>query len=162
MKRSAVGRYHSLSRGLYLKNIPLIPHLLQKISRIIFSCDIPYVADIHHTVRFGHNGLGVVIHPKTSIGKNSLIMHNVTLGGNVSKKRTHEGKEFSYPIIGENVFIGPGSTILGPIIVGDNAQIGAGAVVLKDVPKNAIVGGIPANIIKILDETQVFQIDQWK
>ncbi len=157
MRRNAVGRYLSLARSLYLKKIPLIPRIFYNLSKIIFSCDIPYQADIHETVKFGHNGLGVVVHPKTSIGQNTIIMQHVTLGGNVGKFRIHEGKQFSYPIIGKNVYIGPGAQLIGAVFIGDNAQIGAGAIVKEDVPKNGLAVGVPAKTIKILSDDEILK-----
>lgn len=83
-------------------------------------------------------------------------MQNVTLGGNIGKKRKIEGKGIIFsPIIGKNVFIGPGASVLGPILVGDNSIIGAGAVVLNDIPKNGVAIGIPAKVTKILSEEDV-------
>lgn len=152
---NSVGKIYILSRILYLKKIPILPKILLMINRIIFSCDIPYKSDIHSSVMFGHNGLGVVVHPKTSVGENSLIMHHVTIGGNKGKKRTYDGTEFTCPIIGKNVFIGPGAMIIGPIIIGDNAKIGAGSLVLKDVPYNGVVFGTPAKLIKVLSDIEV-------
>lgn len=120
-------------------------------NRVLFSCDIPYDIDIHPTVRFGHKGLGIVINEKSPIGAHTVIKHRVTIGINENKegrkKRIHKGVEFSAPIIGKNVFIGPGATILGPVIIGDNSKIGASAVVLQDVPEGKTAVGIPAKII---------------
>lgn len=151
-----------LSRKLYLKKIPIIPKILMSVNRIIFSCDIPYTADIHTTVKFGHNGLGTVIHPKAVIGKNTLVMQQVIVGGNMGKNRMSKGEKITYPVIGKNVLIGAGAKILGPITIGDNAQIGAGSVVLNNVPKNGVVVGVPAKVIKILSETEVKEsIGKW-
>lgn len=152
---SGIVKQLRLAKSLHNKKIPFLPNVIQRLSRVMFSCDIPYLANIHESVRFGHNGLGVVIHPKSTIGKNTLIMQHVTLGGNLGKARVHEGKEFRSPMIGENVFIGPGVKILGAVIVGDNAQIGANAVVMKDIPRNGVAVGIPAKIIKILEDEDV-------
>lgn len=86
MKTNKVGKIYNLSRSLYLRKIPLIPKLLWIINRIIFSCDIPYTANIHSTVTFQHNGLNTVIHNKSRIGANTVVLHNVTIGGNMGKK----------------------------------------------------------------------------
>ena len=82
---------------------------------------------------------GIVIHPDTKIGPNCMIFQNVTLGSN---------RKPGVPSIGGHVDIGPGAKILGPIKIGDHAVIGANAVVLSDVPAGAVVGGIPARILK--------------
>ena len=152
MKNNIVGKIVNLSRKLYIKRIPILPKLLWVVNRIIFACDIPYTADIHPTVTFSHNGLGVVINGKSSIGEKSVILQNVTIGGNMGEKRLYNGKEIAEPVIGNNVFIGVGASILGPVIIGNNAQIGAGAVVLNDVPPNGLAVGVPAKIVRITDK----------
>ncbi len=82
----------------------------------------------------------MVIHSRAVIGKNCIIGANVTIGG---KSRWYE-----VPVIGDTVDIATGAKILGPIRIGNNVTIGANAVVVKDVPDNCIVAGIPAKIIK--------------
>jgi serine O-acetyltransferase len=146
-----VGKIFNISRRLYLNKVPAIPKILWAFNRIVFSCDIPCTADVHPTVLFIHNGLGVVIHKKSKIGKNTTILHHVTIGGNMGKKAIYEGKEITYPIIGEGVFVGVGACILGPVIIGNHAQIGAGSIVLSDVPDYALAVGSPAKVVKILN-----------
>ncbi len=90
--------------------------------------------------KFGYGGIGVVIHARAVLGKNCSIAPNVTIGG---KSRWYE-----VPVIGDNVHISGGAKILGPIRIGNNVTIGANAVVVKDVPDNCIVAGVPAKIIK--------------
>src|SRR5699024_4313857 len=114
-------------------------NLFKKIIRIIYSCDISLEANIAPSVRFGHGGLGIVVHKDAVIGKNTIIMQHVTIGGNMSKKKKYHGNEISAPIIGENVFIGVGASILGPVVIENNAKIGAGAVVLDDILENGVV-----------------------
>ena len=92
---NSVGKIHRVSRALYLMKIPILPKALMFFNRIIFSCDIPYSAEVHPSVMFGHNGLGTVIHSKATIGENSLIMQHVTIGGNKSKKNVYKGKEIT-------------------------------------------------------------------
>lgn len=149
-KKNGAGKIYWISHVLFLKKIPLLPKILMKINRIIFSCDIPYGLDAHPTVIFGHNGLGTVISSKCLIGENTTVMHNVTLGRNMDKKCIHKGKEFSSPIIGKNVYIGAGAIIAGPIIIGDNAKIGASSIVLHDVSSNQVVVGPYAKAIKTI------------
>lgn len=153
-KLNVSGKIFNSSRKLYLKRIPILPQVLKYINRIIFSCDIPYTADIHPQAIFGHNGLGVVINYSSVIGENTLIMQNVTIGGNMSKHRMENGERISSPHIGKNVIIGAGAQILGPVVIGDNAQIGAGAVVVNDVPHNGVAVGLPAKTIKILSNEE--------
>lgn len=137
----------SLAIRLRKKSVPILPKLIRMINRVIFSCDIPPEADIEDSVIFAHHGLGVVINPNAKIGKNTTILHNVTIGGNGSK-RIIGGETIVAPIIGENVLIGAGSIILGPIIIEDNVKVGAGAIVTKDVGKNLTVVGNAATVLK--------------
>lgn len=105
---------------------------------IIHSCDIPICVNIGENVRFGHRGLGIVIHENALIGKNVQIMQHVTIGA----------KNGYAPRIGNGVLIGAGAVVLGGVSIGNNAIIGANACVLKDVPDGAVVGGVPARILK--------------
>ena len=88
--------------------------------------------------------VGIVIGMKVQLGDNCEIYQNVTIG----TKNTKEFKTAKYPKIGNNVIIYPNSIIIGDIEIGDNAIIGAGSIVLDSVPKNAIVAGNPARVIK--------------
>lgn len=92
---------------------------------------------------FIDHGMGVVIGETAQIGDNVTIFHGVTLGGTGNEKDAKR-----HPTIGNNVIIGTGAKLLGPIRVGDNARIGANAVVLTDVPAGATAVGIPARIIE--------------
>lgn len=82
----------------------------------------------------------IIVNPRAKIGKNCTIYPGVVIGGKV---------ENGYPIIGDNVFIGASAKILGGISIGDNAYIAPNAVVVKDVPANHVVGGVPSKTIKI-------------
>lgn len=124
-------------------NIPILPKAMQWFIRITCSADIPVNIYIGENTVLKHNGLGVVLHEKAIIGENVTIMQNVTIGG-----RNGRGA----PRIDNNVFIGSGACVLGDIIIGKNSMIGANAVVINDVPENAIVGGIPAKVLKYNDE----------
>lgn len=138
---------YNFSRKLYLKKVPLAPKILRAFNRIVFTCDIPYKADIDKTVSFPHNGLGVVINDSVTIGKNSKVMNGVTIGGNLDKRIEINGEIKYAPEIGSGVFVGSGAKLLGPIKIGDGAKIGAGAVVTKDVPPNCVAVGVPAKVI---------------
>lgn len=144
----AVVRWYYLSRRLYLKGIPLLPNIIWKLIRIIFACDVKYTAQIGKDVGFFHNGLGVVIHQDAVIGDNCLLYQNVTIGGNGKA-----GAQNGAPVIGNNVFIGAGAVILGPIKIGDGAKIGANSVVLTDVPAGATAVGMPAKVVKTHENT---------
>lgn len=108
----------------------------------ILGCDIKYTTKIGEGFKLFHAAHGSVITPAAIIGKNVSLRHNTTIGA-----KGFDGSTRS-PIIGDNVTIGPNVCIIGDIHVGDGAIIGAGAVVVKDVPKNAVVAGNPAKIIR--------------
>lgn len=133
--------FYNLSHQLYTRKIPIIPSFIKFMCFLIYNSSIPFECKIDKGSRFGYGGIGVVIHKRTIIGKNCLIGTNVTIGG----KSPH----YEVPIIGDNVYIATGAKILGPIIIGNNVTVGANAVVVKNVPDNAVVAGIPAKIIKI-------------
>jgi len=104
--------------------------------------------DIHPGAEIGDHffidhGTGVVIGETTEIGDRCVMFHNVTLGGTGK----HRGKR--HPTVGDDVFIGTGATLLGPIHVGSNAKVGAGAFThMRDVPADTTVVGVPARIVK--------------
>lgn len=106
-------------------------HIINKIMRLLYGCEIPYYAKIGKNVTFNHRALGVVIHPNTIIGDNVYIEHHLCLG-----QRT--GSDSSAPVISRNVVIGAYAIILGGVTVGEGTVIGAGSLVLSDVPPNTI------------------------
>ena len=97
-------------------------------------------------------GVGVVVHARSVIGKNCLLGQNITIGG--------KSGWYEVPIIGDNVHISAGARILGPVKVGNNVIIGANAVVIKDVPDNCIVAGVPAKVIR--DKVSKEEFDDYK
>jgi len=133
--------FYSLAHFFYKKRIPLLPNLIKLLIFLIYNSSIPYQAILGKGTRFGYGAIGVVIHKRTVIGKNCLIGTNVTIGGKFGYKNV--------PRIGNNVDIATGVKIIGDIYIGNNVTIGANAVVLKNVPDNAIVAGVPAKIIRI-------------
>ena len=94
-----------------------------------------------------YHGQGLVVHEGTKIGKNVILRNNTTIGNKI----TSSGKITAAPTIGDNVEIGSNCVIIGEISIGNNSIIGAGSVVTKNVPKNSVVVGNPARIIKIRD-----------
>ena len=119
-----------LMTKLHRKNIPFIPRIMQQLNRLIFATDIPRSVKIGKGTRFAHSGLGCVIHERAVIGENCKILQNVTIGG--------RGKHGT-PVIGNNVLIGAGATILGGVKIGNNVKIGAQALVIEDVAENQTV-----------------------
>lgn len=131
---------YTLANNLYKKRIPIFPKIIQKLIRIIYGCYIPYESNIGKGTRFIHEGLGVVIHQKATIGKNCFINTSVVIGGSNHKKVV--------PKIGNNVYIGTGVIIVGEVSIGNNVAIGANSVVVNDIPDGCLVVGTPAKIIK--------------
>ena len=105
---------------------------------IICGCEIHLGTSVSGGLILPHP-VGVVIHPRTQIGPNCIIFQNVTLGTN---------RGTAVPRIGGHVDIGPGAVVIGDVTIGDHAVIGANAVVLQDVPAGAMVGGVPARILR--------------
>lgn len=128
------------ARRFYLWRIPVIPKLITYMARFTFGCWIPHTADIGSGCRFGYGGLSVVIHSNAKLGRNVHVDQQVTIGGN----GTCEG----VPIIGDDVYIGCGAKILGPVQIGDGSVIGANAVVLTDIPARSVAVGAPARVVK--------------
>ena len=110
------------------------------IQRALFKSSLPATCTIGVDTKLGYGGIGIVVHARTVIGKNCMIGQGVTIGG--------KSGWYEVPVIGDNVEISAGARILGPVHIGNNVIIGANAVVVKDVPDNCIVAGIPAKIIK--------------
>lgn len=135
---------YKLSHQLYKWHIPIVPKLIKLLCFLLYNSSIPYQCEIKEGTRFGYGGIGVVLHKRVSIGRHCTIGTNVTIGG--------KSKHYEVPKIGDNVYIATGAKVLGPITIGNNVTIGANAVVINDVPDNAIVAGIPAKIIKYQSE----------
>jgi len=107
-----------------------------------YGIEIPREAKIGYGFWISHYG-GIILNGSVVIGNNCNISQGVTIGiGGRGDKRGN-------PVIGDNVYIGPGAKVFGKIRIGNNAAIGANAVVTKDVPDNATVGGIPATVINM-------------
>ena len=134
--------FHRFIHLLSNLKVPFIPRLLSQISRFFTGLEIHPGATIGRGFFVDH-GAGVVIGETTIIGDNCVLFHNVTLGGTGK----HQGKR--HPSLGNDVFIGTGATLLGPIEVGDNVKIGANTfVVMRDIPSDCSVVGTPARIIR--------------
>lgn len=134
--------FHRIVHLLFALKIPFFPRLISQTSRLLTGIEIHPGAKIGSGFFIDH-GMGVVIGETAEIGKNVLMYHGVTLGGT----SLNAGKR--HPTVGENVLIGAGAKILGPVVVGNCAQIGAGAVVLKNIPAYGVVVGNPGRVVKI-------------
>ncbi len=139
--------FHRTLHHLQVKNRKTAKKFVFIISRLFVSIEISNTAEIGPGLAIPH-GQCVVIGGNCIIGKNATIQQGVTIGANIDKER--DGRR--YPIIGDNVLIGAGAKILGPVKIDDNVIIGANAVVLKDIPMNSVAVGIPAAVIKTVKE----------
>lgn len=132
---------HRLSNWLWRKKLHTLPRFISYMSRAITGIEIHPGATIGKNLFIDH-GMGVVIGETAKIGDNVTIYHDVTLGG-VAPQDSEKGS-IRHPQIADNVIIGAGAQVLGPINVGVGAKIGSNAVVVNDVEANTIVVGIPA------------------
>jgi serine O-acetyltransferase len=130
---------HRIAHFLWQHELLFLGRLLSHINRLLTGIEIHPGAEIGRRFFIDH-GMGVVIGETSEIGDDVLMYTGVVLGGTtLEKKKRH-------PTIGNNVVIGTGATVLGPIVVGDDAKVGGGAVVIKPVPPGATVVGVPARI----------------
>lgn len=132
--------FHRCAHYLYNKGLVLLPRLVSQFTRFLTGIEIHPGAKIGEGLFIDH-GTGVVIGETAEVGNNVTIYQGVTLGGTGKEK----GKR--HPTVGNNVVISTGAKVLGNIVVSDNARIGAGSVVLRDVPPNTTVVGIPGKIV---------------
>ncbi|WP_434951267.1 serine O-acetyltransferase [Shewanella sp. HL-SH4] len=135
---------HRFSSWLYTKNIPVLPRILYYFIFLIYNSSIPPSVKIGKNSKLGYGGIGVVLHARAVIGKNVVISQNVTIGG--------KSGLFEVPVIEDDVYIGAGAVILGPITIKTGAIVGANAVVDKNVEPYTVVGGVPAKFIKNVDK----------
>lgn len=133
---------YRLAHRLYLARMPLLPYLISFLSRSVTGVEIHPGARIGHGIFIDH-GAGVVIGETAEIGENVTLYQGVTLGGTGFQS----GKR--HPSVGDNVTIGSGAKLLGPLTVGDNAKIGANTVVVEDVPPNSTVVGNPGHPVRV-------------
>lgn len=132
--------FYRLAHWLWCRDMKLLGRIVSHIARAFTGIEIHPGAKICHSLFIDH-GMGVVIGETSEIGCNVTIYHGVTLGGvSLQKGKRH-------PTIEDNVVIGAGAKILGAITIGEGSRIGANAVVVKDVPKNSVVVGIPGQIV---------------
>tara|TARA_Y100001970_G_scaffold193697_1_gene235395 strand:- start:3133 stop:3717 length:585 start_codon:yes stop_codon:yes gene_type:complete len=122
----------------------LIARIISQFARFLTGIEIHPGAKIGKNLFIDH-GMGVVIGETSEIGDNVTIYHNATLGGISPSINSNEQRNVKrHPTLKDNVVVGSGAQVLGPIVIGKNAKIGSNAVVTKDVPENAVMIGIPA------------------
>ena len=141
--------FYKISNFFHIAGFHLLARIISQLSRFFTGIEIHPNAKIGKNLFIDH-GMGVVIGETSEIGNDVTIYHNVTLGGISpsidSERQRHEKR---HPTIGDNVVIGSGAQILGAIKIGNNSRIAANAVVVKDVPENSTMIGIPAKAIRV-------------
>lgn len=140
---------HRVIHLLWNANVPLLPRFLSNLVRFATGIEIHPAARIGKRFFIDH-GMGVLIGETVEIGDDVTLYKGVTLGG------TSLGGGKRHPTVGDNVVIGTNASVLGAILVGDGARVGAGSVVVRDVPPNATVVGIPGRVV-LLDGKPVAQ-----
>ena len=148
--------FHKIANFFSIAKFDLIARIISQFSRFLTGIEIHPRAKIGKNLFIDH-GMGVVIGETSDIGDNVTIYHMVTLGG-ISPSINSEDQRNTkrHPTLMNNVVVGSGAQILGPVVIGKNAKIGANAVVTKNVPENAIMVGIPAKNVgesSVDDET---------
>ena len=141
--------FHKFAHLFHVAGFDLIARIISQTIRFFTGIEIHPGAKIGKNLFIDH-GMGVVIGETSEIGDNVTIYHAVTLGGSSpsidSERQRHEKR---HPTIGNDVVIGSGAQIIGPVNVGNGARIAANAVVVKDVAENATMVGIPAKAVKL-------------
>ena len=136
--------FHRIANFFSIAKLDLIARIISQFSRFLTGIEIHPKAKIGENLFIDH-GMGVVIGETSEIGNNVTIYHMVTLGGiSPSINSDDQRNTKRHPTLMDNVVVGSGAQVLGPVVVGKNAKIGANAVVTKDVPENAVMVGIPA------------------
>jgi len=141
---------HRLAHRLYRARVPLMPRVISQVSRFLTGIEIHPGACIGRRFFIDH-GMGVVIGETTEIGDDVLLYQDVTLGGTGNEK----GKR--HPTLGNHVVVGTGAKVLGDIRIGDNVKIGAGSVVVRPVPDNSTVVGVPGRVVRTRGENGVLE-----
>ena len=152
--------FHKIANFFSVAKMDLIAKIISQFSRFLTGIEIHPNAKIGRNLFIDH-GMGVVIGETSEIGDNVTIYHMVTLGGISPSINSDEQRHVKrHPTLKDNVVIGSGAQVLGPVIVGKNAKVGANAVVTKDVPENAVMVGIPAkNVGKASQEFKPYGIE---
>ena len=140
--------FHQISNFFYKASFDLVARIISQTVRFFTGIEIHPGAKIGKNLFIDH-GMGVVIGETSEIGNNVTIYHAVTLGGSSpsidSERQRHEKR---HPTIGDDVVIGSGAQIIGPIKIGNGSRVAANAVVVNDVPENSTMVGVPAKVIK--------------
>ncbi len=133
---------HKIAHFLYCHKCFFLARLISQLARHLTGIEIHPGAKIGNRLFIDH-GMGIVFGETTEIGDNCTIYHGVTLGG------TGKDSGKRHPTLGNNVLIGAGAKVLGPVYIGDNVRVGAGSVVLKNLPANTTAVGVPAEVVRV-------------
>ena len=137
---------HRIAHFLYNHKCFFLARFVSQLARHLTGIETPHPGAKIGRKLFIDHGMGIVFGETTEIGDNCTIYHGVTLGG--TGKDT--GKR--HPTLGNNVLIGAGTKVLGPVYIGDNVRVGAGSVVLKNLPANCTAVGVPAEVVRMRNE----------
>ena len=131
--------FHRLAHGLWRRGWQRSGRFLSHVSRFLTGIEIHPAARLGPGLFIDH-GMGVVIGETAEVGRNVTLLQGVTLGGTSLKR------EKRHPTLGDNVVVGAGAKIIGAFTIGDNSRIGAGSVVVREVPPNCVVVGVPGRV----------------
>ena len=150
--------FHRIANFFAIAKFHLVARIISQFSRFLTGIEIHPNAKIGKNLFIDH-GMGVVIGETSEIGDNVTIYHMVTLGGiSPSINSDDQRNTKRHPTLMDNVVVGSGAQILGPVVVGKNAKIGANAVVTKDVDENSVMVGIPAkNVGEVSTQDENFK-----
>jgi serine O-acetyltransferase len=131
--------FHRLANGFWRRGWLSSARFVSHVSRFLTGIEIHPAARIGHGVFIDH-GMGIVIGETAEVGDNVSLLQGVTLGG------TSTRREKRHPTLRDNVTVGAGAKVIGAITIGENSRVGAGSVVVRDVPPNAVVVGVPGRV----------------
>ena len=141
--------FHKIANFFYIAGFDLVARIISQTARFFTGIEIHPGAKIGKNLFIDH-GMGVVIGETSEIGENVTIYHAVTLGGiSPSINSDNQRNEKRHPTIGDDVVIGSGAQVIGPVKVGNRARIAANAVVVNDVAENTTMVGVPAKAIRV-------------
>lgn len=148
---------HRIAHRLWRRGWRLLARWISQVSRFMTGIEIHPAARIGKGFFIDH-GMGVVVGETSIIGDDVTLYHGVTLGGvSPSEDSDSQREQKRHPTLGDNVIVGSGAQILGPIEVGHGARVGANAVVTKDIPCCVTVVGIPAKIVSKVEKEETFE-----
>ena len=144
--------FYKIANFFAIAKFDLVARIISQFSRFLTGIEIHPKAKIGKNLFIDH-GMGVVIGETSVIKNNVTIYHMVTLGGISPSINSNNQRDIKrHPTLEDNVVVGSGAQVLGPLVVGKNAKIGANAVVTKDVPEKAVMVGIPAKNVGVASE----------